>query len=155
MHATSVCRITMPGEMYSTGLAVGLKKGFIVEKRKLAPRPASGKGVRARAPRNPGPARLLQPKMDICGHAPPSSSCSRCGIRNGGAGATGGVCCSAIQCVAVCCNVLQCAAVCCNVLQCAAVYCSLLQCVAVCCSVLQCVPVCCTVMYYRIWSSNL
>lgn len=29
----------------STGLAVGLKKGFVVEKRKLAARPASRKGV--------------------------------------------------------------------------------------------------------------
>jgi hypothetical protein len=36
----------MPGQMDSTGLAVGLKKGFIVEKRKLAPKPASRKGVR-------------------------------------------------------------------------------------------------------------
>ena len=40
----------MPGNMDSTGLAVGLKKGFIVEKRKLAPRPASRKGVRETAP---------------------------------------------------------------------------------------------------------
>ena len=37
----------MPGTMDSTGLAVGLKKGFIVEKRKLAPKPASRKGVSA------------------------------------------------------------------------------------------------------------
>ena len=84
MHATSVCRITMPGQMDSTGLAVGLKKGFIVEKRKLAPRPASRKGVRAKALPNPGPARLLQPKTDIFGHAPPSSSC--CGMRANGGG---------------------------------------------------------------------
>jgi hypothetical protein len=38
---------SMPGTMDSTGLAVGLKKGFIVEKRKLAPKPASRKGVSA------------------------------------------------------------------------------------------------------------
>lgn len=31
--------------MDSTGLAVGLKKGFVVEKRQMAPRPASRKGV--------------------------------------------------------------------------------------------------------------
>ena len=43
-------RFRMPGNMDSTGLAVGLKKGFIVEKRKLAPRPASRKGVRETAP---------------------------------------------------------------------------------------------------------
>ncbi len=34
------------GYLDTTGLAVGLKKGFLVEKRKLAPRPASRKGVR-------------------------------------------------------------------------------------------------------------
>eukprot|EP00961_Rhodomonas_salina_P025546 344552-Rhodomonas_salina.1 len=35
----------MPG-VDSTGLAVGLKKGFLVEKRTITPRPASRKGVR-------------------------------------------------------------------------------------------------------------
>ncbi len=34
------------GYLDTTGLAVGLKKGFLVEKRKLAARPASRKGVR-------------------------------------------------------------------------------------------------------------
>ena len=33
------------GYLDTTGLAVGLKKGFLVEKRKLADRPASRKGV--------------------------------------------------------------------------------------------------------------
>jgi hypothetical protein len=37
----------MPGGMDSTGLAVGLKKGFIVEKRKLPVKPSTRKGVRA------------------------------------------------------------------------------------------------------------
>ena len=46
----------MPGGMDSTGLAVGLKKGFIVEKRTLAPKPANRKGVRAAASQPaPGP----------------------------------------------------------------------------------------------------
>ena len=54
--------------MDSTGLAVGLKKGFIVEKRKLAPKPSSRKGVsappccpcpRARFVRAPACRRLL------------------------------------------------------------------------------------------------
>jgi hypothetical protein len=49
-HPARVNRFRMPGNMDSTGLAVGLKKGFIVEKRKLAPRPASRKGVRETAP---------------------------------------------------------------------------------------------------------
>lgn len=46
----------MPGGMDSTGLAVGLKKGFIVEKRKLPVKPSSRKGVCALAPLSvPGP----------------------------------------------------------------------------------------------------
>ncbi len=45
----------MPGGMDSTGLAVGLKKGFIVEKRKLPVKPSTRKGVRALAsPPAPG-----------------------------------------------------------------------------------------------------
>jgi hypothetical protein len=44
-----VQKFTMVGVGFldTTGLAVGLKKGFLVEKRKLAARPASRKGVRA------------------------------------------------------------------------------------------------------------
>ena len=44
-----VQNFTMVGVGYldTTGLAVGLKKGFLVEKRKLAARPASRKGVGA------------------------------------------------------------------------------------------------------------
>jgi len=61
-----VRELNMPGQMDSTGLAVGLKKGFIVEKRKLAPKPASRKGVRAPAsrggPRSRVPPRCVSPR---------------------------------------------------------------------------------------------
>ena len=59
----------MPGNMDSTGLAVGLKKGFIVEKRKLAPRPASKKGVRAAAPHSRIAPRPRATKSRIRRHA--------------------------------------------------------------------------------------
>lgn len=46
-HATFAREDDMAGfsQIDSTGLSVGLKKGFVVEKRKLAARPASRKGV--------------------------------------------------------------------------------------------------------------
>jgi len=46
-HAAFAREDNMAGfsQIDSTGLSVGLKKGFVVEKRKLAARPASRKGV--------------------------------------------------------------------------------------------------------------
>ena len=62
----------MPGGMDSTGLAVGLKKGFIVEKRKLPVKPSTRKGVRALA---------SPPVPGLHANKPYLSRCALCAVR--------------------------------------------------------------------------
>lgn len=81
----------MPGGMDSTGLAVGLKKGFIVEKRKLPVKPSTRKGVRALAsPPVPG-LRAIKPLGEElrCRTLRGAPQCLR-GRHNRGRSASGG-----------------------------------------------------------------